>query len=65
MKRLVIVTNNETIVEHHFNNEAALARLEFIRSKQTVITHELKDVVKHVEVKSQPEITKKQYCKVA
>lgn len=64
IKKLVVITDTMTIVEH-LNASQVEARLNYIRSKHKVITHEIKAIIKHVEVKSQPEITATQYAKVA
>lgn len=65
MKKLVIVTQIETIVEYHASSQSAMDRLLYIRSKQQVITSQINDVVKHIEIKEGPKVTQTQYAKVA
>ena len=64
MKKLSVVCKNETIVEFHSNTAAAERRLNEIQRKHEVVSSEITDAVKHVEVKSEPIITQNAYISI-
>lgn len=66
MKRLIVQTQDQIFVEYHTSSEAAMRRLSSFeqRFKGRIKSATVSEVVKHVEVKSAPELTLVPYSKV-
>ena len=66
MKKLTVVCKGETMTEYHSSVESANNRVSWLCKHFEVVSFELQDVVKHVEIKSEEskQITKENYSKI-
>lgn len=66
MKRLIIETDKQVIIEYHLNMDAARTRLPYYLKTYKVLKWDIKDVIKHVETlpQNEPNITLKRYSAI-
>lgn len=64
MKRIEILTDANVIVEYHLSEQAANTRVEALRKLYPTANISVKPVVKHVELKKQPQLSLVKYTDV-
>ena len=66
MKRLIIKTDRQVIIEYHANKDSALKALVHLMRMYKIVEWAVKDVIRHIELppNNEPQFTKKNYSDI-